>query len=98
MKPIVCSRIYLSPNCAAIFENNVKELPGVQDAKVNFRTSKVYVKGTTTIEELEKNRTFENLKIQDEKRQRVEKGEPFWKQKENIKGIYISLLLVVTGS
>lgn len=37
-------------NCAAIFENNVKELPGVQDAKVNFGASKVYVKGTTTIE------------------------------------------------
>ena len=32
-------------NCAAIFENNVKELPGVQDAKVNFGASKVYVKG-----------------------------------------------------
>ena len=33
-------------NCAAIFENNVKELPGVQDAKVNFGASKVYVKGS----------------------------------------------------
>jgi hypothetical protein len=75
-------------NCAAIFENNVKELPGVQDAKVNFGASKVYVKGTTTIEELEKAGAFENLKIRDEKEQRVE-GEPFWKQKENIK-VYIS--------
>ncbi|MBD8069294.1 heavy metal translocating P-type ATPase [Bacillus sp. PS06] len=80
-------------NCAAIFENNVKELPGVQDAKVNFGASKVYVKGTTTIEELEKAGGFENLKIRDEKEQRVER-EPFWKQKENIK-VYISAILLV---
>ncbi|WP_031536232.1 MULTISPECIES: heavy metal translocating P-type ATPase [unclassified Bacillus (in: firmicutes)] len=80
-------------NCAAIFENNVKELPGVQDAKVNFGASKVYVKGITTIEELEKAGAFENLKIRDEKEQRVER-EPFWKQKENIK-VYISAILLV---
>lgn len=80
-------------NCAGIFENNVKELPGVQDAKVNFGASKVYVKGTTTIEELEKAGAFENLKIRDEKEQRVER-EPFWRQKENIK-VYISAILLV---
>lgn len=80
-------------NCAAIFENNVKELPGVEDAKVNFGASKVYVKGTATIEELEKAGAFENLKVRDEKEQRVER-EPFWKQKENIK-VYISAILLV---
>ncbi|MDD9314321.1 heavy metal translocating P-type ATPase [Cytobacillus firmus] len=80
-------------NCAAIFENNVKELPGVDDAKVNFGASKVYVKGTATIEELEKAGAFENLKIRDEKEQRVER-EPFWKQKENIK-VYISAILLL---
>lgn len=80
-------------NCAAIFENNVKDLPGVEDAKVNFGASKVYVKGNATIEELEKAGAFENLKIRDEKEQRVER-EPFWKQKQNIK-VYISALLLV---
>ncbi|RWS41922.1 cadmium-translocating P-type ATPase [Bacillus mycoides] len=80
-------------NCAGIFENNVKELPGVEDVKVNFGASKVYVKGTTTIEELEKAGAFENLKIRDEKEQRIER-EPFWKQKENIK-VYISAILLV---
>lgn len=80
-------------NCAAIFENNVKELPGVKDAKVNFGASKVYVQGNATIEELEKAGAFEKLKIRDEKEQRVER-EPFWKQKENIK-VYISALLLV---
>lgn len=80
-------------NCAAIFENNVKDLPGVEDAKVNFGASKVYVKGNATIEELEKAGAFENLKIRDEKEQKVER-EPFWKQKENIK-VYISAILLV---
>ncbi|MGG6447675.1 heavy metal translocating P-type ATPase [Pseudobacillus badius] len=80
-------------NCANIFENNVKELPGVQDAKVNFGASKVYVQGNVTIEELEKAGAFENLKVRDEKEQKVER-EPFWKQKENIK-VYISAILLM---
>jgi len=80
-------------NCAAIFESNVKGLPGVEDANVNFGASKVYVKGDATIEELEKAGAFENLKIRDEKEQKVER-EPFWKQKENIK-VYISVVLLV---
>ncbi|WP_029267176.1 heavy metal-associated domain-containing protein [Virgibacillus alimentarius] len=28
-------------NCAKIFEENVKELPGIQEAKVNFGASKI---------------------------------------------------------
>ncbi|MEE3955914.1 heavy metal translocating P-type ATPase [Peribacillus frigoritolerans] len=82
-------------NCAGIFENNVKQLPGVQDAKVNFGASKIYVQGNTTIEELEKAGSFENLKVRDEKDQKVER-KPFWKQKENIK-VYISAILLVVS-
>lgn len=80
-------------NCAAKFENNVKSLPGVQDAKVNFGASKITVLGTTTIEELEKAGAFENLKVREDKEKAV-KREPFWKQKENIK-VYISAVLLV---
>lgn len=80
-------------SCAATFESNVKELPGVKDAKVNFGASKVYVKGETTIEDLEKAGSFENLKVRDDKEKRVER-KPFWKQKENIK-VYISAVLLV---
>ncbi|WPZ17881.1 heavy metal translocating P-type ATPase [Geobacillus subterraneus] len=80
-------------NCAAKFENNVKALPGVQDAKVNFGASKITIWGTTTIEELEKAGAFENLKIREDKEKAV-KREPFWKQKENIK-VYISAVLLV---
>ncbi|MER2127859.1 heavy metal translocating P-type ATPase [Solibacillus sp.] len=80
-------------NCAAIFEENVKQLPGVHDAKVNFGASKVMVQGTTTIEALEKAGAFENLIIRDEKAQKIER-EPFWKQRQNRK-VYLSALLLV---
>ncbi|WP_085993381.1 heavy metal translocating P-type ATPase [Oceanobacillus senegalensis] len=80
-------------NCAATFENNVKELPDVQDAKVNFGASKLYVQGNTTIGELEKAGAFENLKIRDEREQKVER-KPFWKQKENV-NVYISTVILL---
>src|SRR5690625_782713 len=54
-------------NCAGKFENNVKQLSGVEDAKVNFGASKISVYGHATIEELEKAGAFENLKVTHEK-------------------------------
>ncbi|WP_339227411.1 heavy metal translocating P-type ATPase [Oceanobacillus sp. FSL K6-2867] len=54
-------------NCAGKFEKNVKQIPGVEDAKVNFGASKINVFGNTTIEELEKAGAFENLKVVPEK-------------------------------
>lgn len=80
-------------NCASIFENKVKGLQGVEDAKVNFGASKIYVHGSTTIEELERAGAFENLKVRDEKEQQIER-QSFWKQKANIK-VYISAVLLV---
>src|SRR5699024_5863696 len=52
------------------FEKNVKKLPGVKDAKVNFGASKISVSGDATIEDLEKADAFENLKVTPEKARR----------------------------
>lgn len=49
--------------CAATFEKNVKALPGVTDAQVNFGASKVTVYGEATVAELEKAGAFEGLRI-----------------------------------
>lgn len=54
-------------NCAGKFEKNVKQLAGVQDAKVNFGASKIDVYGNASVQELEKAGAFENLKVFPEK-------------------------------
>ncbi len=51
------------PNCSKKFENNVKALPNVIDAKVNFNIGKITVEGKTSIDELEQAGAFEKLKI-----------------------------------
>lgn len=87
-------------NCAGKFENNVKQLPGVQDAKVNFGASKIAVYGETTIEQLEKAGAFENLKVSPEKPIREakqelekEKKDPFYKRHSTL--LYASILIVL---
>lgn len=82
-------------NCAAKFENNVKELDGVEDAKINFGASKIYVKGKTTIEDLEKAGAFDHLKIRDDQ-ERMADRESFWKQKENVKVFVSAFLLLIS--
>jgi Zn2+/Cd2+-exporting ATPase len=71
----------------------VKRLDGVLDAQVNFGAAKITVLGNASVEAIEKAGAFENLKLRDEREQRVE-HEPFWRQKENI-NVYISALLLI---
>ena len=89
-------------NCAGKFEGNVKNLPDVQDAKVNFGASKISVYGSATVEELEKAGAFENLKVSPENVQednREDKSEkealiPFYKKHSTL--LY-SLLFIAFG-
>ena len=88
-------------NCAGKFEKNVKRLPGVEDAKVNFGASKIVVYGNATIEELEKAGAFENLKVTPEKSARQASQEvkedtkedkvPFYKKHSTL--LFASLLI-----
>jgi len=62
-------------NCAGKFERNVKRLPGVVDARVNFGASKITVVGSATVEDLEHAGAFEKLKVRPERSKR-EAGKP----------------------
>lgn len=80
-------------NCAAQFEKNVCELPGVKEAKVNFGASKIIVYGDATIEELEKAGAFENIKVTPENQTEAILV-PFWKRKEHLPVLLSFLLLI----
>ncbi|GIN08576.1 copper-translocating P-type ATPase [Shouchella clausii] len=84
-------------NCAGKFEKNVKNLPGVKDAKVNFGASKLTVYGEATIEALEEAGAFEQLKVTKEpsRRQPFQYTQiPFYKKHRSI---LLSVLLLVFG-
>ena len=86
-------------NCANKFERNVKDLPGVQDAKVNFGASKLSVTGEATIAELEAAGAFENLKVKadnvrtviDEENTEEEAKIPFYEKYQTL--LYATLLI-----
>lgn len=82
-------------NCAAKFENNVRGLDGVKEAKINFGASKISISGSVSIEDIEKAGAFDNLKIRTEQEQATIK-EPFWKQKENIKVVLSAIFLLIS--
>src|SRR5699024_7257493 len=77
-------------NCAGKFENNVRKLPKVHDAKVNFGAYKISVYGEASVKELEKAGAFENLEVVHEKAIRTsvteestkEKKIPFYKKQD----------------
>ena len=88
-------------NCAGKFETNVKKLPNVHDASVNFGASQISVQGEASIEELEKAGAFENLKVipktttrttSDSKDEQEEKI-PFYKKHSTL--IYSALFMML---
>lgn len=81
-------------NCAAKFEQNVRELPNVQDALVNFGASKLTVYGEASVAELEKAGAFEGLKVFPENDRSAMVREPFWKKKETLQTAVSAILLI----
>ncbi|TQR21499.1 heavy metal translocating P-type ATPase [Psychrobacillus vulpis] len=70
-------------NCAMKFEKNIKNIPAVEDAIVNFGASKVSVVGDVSIEDIERAGAFDGIKVAPVKRRKEEKI-PFYKRKENV--------------
>ncbi|TJY42904.1 cadmium-translocating P-type ATPase [Cohnella pontilimi] len=83
-------------NCATKFEQNVKNLSEVKEAKVNFGASKLSVIGEASVAELEKAGAFEGLRVYPEKEKRGIVREPFWKKKSTVQ-IFISAALLAAG-
>ena len=50
-------------SCAMKFEKNVKNLPSIEDAQVNFGASKLAFSGSATIEDLEAAGAFDGIKV-----------------------------------
>lgn len=82
-------------NCAAQFESNVKSLPEVQDAQVNFGASKVTVYGKVSISELEKAGAFEGLKVYSGKVNRPIEKMSFWKKRSTITSLVSAVFLAI---
>lgn len=71
-------------NCAAKFEQNVKDIPSVTDAKLNFAASKITVSGDVTVEQLESAGAFDGIRVSAEQNKMVHQTIPFYKQLDNI--------------
>ncbi|MBG9454465.1 cadmium transporter [Lysinibacillus sphaericus] len=83
-------------SCAAKFEKNVKAIPEVQNAQVNFGASKITVIGDINVDQLEEAGAFDGIKVSQSTARTIEKSTPFYRKTENILA-GISLLFVVLG-
>lgn len=83
-------------SCAAKFEKNVKAIPEVQDAQVNFGASKIMVIGNIEVDQLEEAGAFDGIKVSQSTVRTIEKSTPFYRKTENILA-GISLLFIVFG-
>lgn len=64
-------------NCAAKFEKNVRELPHVEEAQVNFGASKLILYGKASVKELERAGVFDGLRVVPETDGREPERTPF---------------------
>lgn len=84
-------------SCAMKFESNVKKLPEIEDAQVNFGASKLSFSGSATIEDLEAAGAFDGIKVVPLQKKKLEPKKPFFTRRENIVTL-LSLLFLITGA
>ena len=84
-------------SCAMKFEKNVKDLPAIEDAQVNFGASKLLFSGSATIEDLEAAGAFDGIKVVPLQNRKLEPKKPFFTRKENIVTI-LSLVFLIAGT
>ncbi|MFY0519222.1 heavy metal translocating P-type ATPase [Lysinibacillus sp. UGB7] len=83
-------------SCAAKFEKNVKAIPEVEDAQVNFGASKITVFGEINVDQIEEAGAFDGIKVSQSPKSSIEKSTSFYKKTENILA-GIALLFVILG-
>ncbi|MBO0588293.1 heavy metal translocating P-type ATPase [Sporosarcina sp. E16_8] len=82
-------------SCAMKFEKNVKNLPSIEDAQVNFGASKLAFSGSATIEDLEAAGAFDGIKVVPLQNKKMEPKTSFFKRKENLVTIFSLLFLLI---
>lgn len=80
--------------CAKTFEQNVKEIDGVIDAKVNFGAAKITVVGNVDMTEVQKAGEFDKLQVMPEKSTEVLPERSFM---EKYGALSISFLFLIAG-
>ena len=83
-------------SCAAKFEKNVKAIPEVKEAQVNFGASKITIVGDISVSQIEEAGAFDGIKVSQSPKRTIEKSTPFYKKTENILA-GVSLVFVVLG-
>lgn len=84
-------------SCAMKFENNVKNLPTIEDAQVNFGASKLSFSGNATIEDLEAAGAFDGIKVVPIQQKQPESKQSFFARKENVVTL-LSFFFLLAGS
>lgn len=80
--------------CAKRFEDNVKELKGVSDAKVNFGASKITVYGDVDLKALRKAGEFEKLQIVSDQSKEVIPKQSIW---DKYSMLFVALFFLLVG-
>lgn len=83
-------------NCAMKFENNVKSIPSISEATVNFGASKLSFTGSATVDELQAAGAFDGIKVVPLSKRNPDPKIPFFRRKENIITL-LSLVFVIAG-